>query len=325
MSWGRFLRIGIGIVVIILCIVLNALDIALTDIPDNVVEYPVYTDNCPSAMTSTIHDNYFGNLNFESANSEDAKFIFTENKDLVDANKFKQFNILYSPIVMVFPDSMFDDASENFSAKRISSNYNCYSTDLKPIIMKLIDSENNKIKLADLGYKDAPKEVQVAIPDSGCYYRKDVINALIMVLTDGEGLSSSNVDTVKDQLDTLLSKVVNVKNPQELQVDTDKYILIIPEYLAIDRSGSTAQYVYYDECYAIPMYMMVRNDVEQTDIDTMLNWVNNSDKVLSKTGFRNDIVQYRSNYMLYMPTQVNKMDNQNTDNFEELLGKHYWR
>lgn len=324
MAQSRLERLFVLLLLTVLSLLFGWI-ISTTDegIPENATEYKTYFNNCTAEVVSKLTGTYYGNIKMVDSVEEVADIIVScDSSYKISDTSFKAEIIAYSPIVAAFPENMLGKTdNNNFST--LSNQHNVYfMTDMKTIIEAVIKSEDGTIKLAELGY-DSKLEVSLAIPDNGCYYKRDVIDGIIYILSDGKEITEDSAKIIKDKLDILLSKAVEIKNPAEHLVSNKDIITLVPEYIYSAKSGYTIYPVYWDNCYAVPMTIYTNNKISLEDRNGMVTALKTMDSLYSSTKFRNQTRQSKDQKLYYTADNLSVIYGQN--NLIELLGDNYWK
>lgn len=319
---------SIKLLVLFIATLLSALiagifELDIEEIPENAVEYKAYFNNCTAPVISKFTESYYGNIKMLDSIKEYADIIVScDTSYKVDETSFKSEVVGYSPIVAAFPDKMISlSSNKNFST--LSNQDKVYfMTDMRPIIEAVLNSENGTINTAELGY-DTKLDVKLAIPDNGCFYRRDVVDSIIYILADNKDITQENVNIIRDKLDTLLSKVENIKNPAEYLADTKDKIMLVPEYMYGELPRYTIYPVYWSNCYAIPLTMYINNNVSNENTELMTSEIKTMDSLYLDTHFRNQTRPSKDSRSYYTADTISVIYGQ--DNLAELLGDNYWR
>lgn len=294
------------------------------DIPSDAISVPTYFDNCSNDLSKYMSEHYIGNVIFDNVTDEEAKVVITNDSNYTPKfSEYTKYSIGYSPIIAIFPNKLTNYADENFVVTNNSKAYYC-GIDIKEVIDLVINSSDGTINSGDLGFNSKKINMRVMIPDNSGKYRKEVVNSIITILADGNAIDTTNIATIKYDLETFLSKVDSGRNLNDLRKNLENNIILMPEYLLFEESGSTPSPAYWDECYVTNLYLYVDNSFEGVeDIKNTVNIINTSNGELKSIHFRNSSIQDLGDFSKYMAGQVSVSKQEY--NFEELFGPKYWR
>ena len=261
--------------------------------PAYYVEVKAYFDDGLDNVRSVIAGNTF-NKNYKSpeipvkivsSNKEGAHVIFTVNDRYeYDTENYTEAVLGYSPIIAVFPSeyslSSKDYEEPSFSVMGNSSSY-WYTYDMKKILDAAISSEDGTINLANLGFRDAKKDleaVKLSIPDRMYSFRQDVINSLAYILLDGRDATNQTIlEEVRTQLYQIIDKSDTLTSMSSLNSikDNKNRIYLVPEYfLSQINKGNGFKPVYWKDPYAVKLRMIYptkAEGLEQESYDASIN------------------------------------------------------
>lgn len=321
MSTSRLWKMTLGFVAVIIFLGFTWLSNCMDpQAPENLVQYNTFFYDCTSHVSKYMTSKYYDNIQLVESIEETADIVITTNSEY-NLDNFTNENIGYSPIVALFPERMIKIDNKNFSTLSNSSSKVYYMTNMEQVLDAFIKSDTGKINTKDLGYHDELTDITLSIPDNGCYYRKDVVNSLIYILSDGKDITEENAAEIRDKLTLILSKANNVKNPIELLVDNKNTILILPEYILAEKSNIYYP-IYWNNCYAIPLNMHINSTIE-SDCTDLIKTIRTDKDMFYNNLFRNQVKPNRSNNLSYTADSISVIYGQN--NLESLLGENYWK
>ena len=354
MSSSRYWRVGISAGIALCAFLISLLAGVMTEEANYKVK--TYFDNVPTTVLEryTSGTYYNGWFQFKEALEKDAISIITSNVDYnvkiaeVEGMDIVEDSVAYSPIVMIFPHNYSDSKHlKNFSEIQLNSNRSYYMTDAKAIIEEVVNSEDHSINLYKLGFTDKEDKkavLKLGIPDNGCTYRRDVINSIIYILSDGKPITTENRAEIAAKLKVILDNATNIKNPVDMLQNVEGCILMMPEYLIkLQSPKNTTPIIYWENCYAINFRLITRvgsiGEVTGEEKETRISQIHQSgfteneyksivDKLTTQSKFwsegkvRNNYKADSVNYY-YVADTLNVVYAQ--PHLEELLGESYWK
>lgn len=327
---SRLWKLVVGAIVFVLGLVLM---LRQPRAPANLVVYNTYFRSCTSSLSNKLQKDYFGNIQLTETGENIADIIVSADTNYKPNGDYTVDTIAYSPIVADFPDNMAKD--DNFSTLTNYKNSSYYMTDMNALLKAVMQSEDGTIDAEKLGYKT--KEIlTLSIPDNGCTYRRDVVNGIIYILTYGEEVTEENALKVKEQLNTILSKAVNIKDPvNRINYSATHEVILVPEYLLNEQSRYTFHPVYWDNCYAVPLQIYIKNTAITEDtgnladtadtigINELADMIKNDATLFRDSYYRNQVRPKKTCDQSYTADTLSIVYGQ--DNLEELLGIGYWK
>lgn len=283
--------------------------------------YNIYFDNVPTYLEEGYISNMSGTpIKFISTDMETADIIVSTNGNLVtDKNIIRKEQIAYSTVVALLPLKVTNE-SENMSTISTSRSY-YLSANMPKIIKAFIESQNGVINLNNLGYNTKITETRLALPDTSSPYRKDTIDGLIYMITDGEDITEENKDDVREALEKLIKNAVIVNNVPDTLLDTGNNILIVPEYVLKETPRSLIKPVYWDRMCKIPVTAYLSDSVTEEHRQIILDKMNGYSSIYVDSRFRNGN-KVDVNLSLKYAEKVNTREVQT--NLAEMLGTKYW-
>ena len=286
----------------------------------------------PFYELDTVDDNYVSKdvkgevaeTNESETENETAVETEVENEagtDITESTKTKKsIAIGYSPMVAIFPDTIHNNASVNFTEYK-NDNYTSYIVDMYSVVNKILQTDSCEATPKELGFSGKDIAVKIGIPDTGATFRKDAIDALIYCITHGEEVNEENAEYVKESIKKIIDNAVVVNNPRNQAADNRDLILIMPEHSA--GNHSYIRPVYWNKCLASRVYINSNGSVDDAIIDNIASELKSDSRLFNKTGIRNDVDGTKSPPNSEFISRINILYSQ--DNLEDYLGKGYWK
>lgn len=311
------------------------------------VDAKVYFDSDLDTLSSKLNNTYVTDIYNDrmqpyrvvASTKEAAVFVITSNDDYqYDITKYSEVEIGTSPIIAVLPgkinsrDNGYEE--QGVSVQGNSTNY-WFKYDVKKILMECINSTDGSVDLSKLGFdvKDLKNNsVKIAIPDVMYSSRKDVVNALLYILNDGEDIvDDGNIDPMlAENFNKLMDNVTtfsisDLSNPSSNKDE----IIFMPEFY-LGKSGQTRP-LYYDNMCNVKIKMIYPNEYTGDDLDKSLykasvvefiDNLKNSENV-KKRWIRNNIKW--NDQGSYMRNALTVSTRYAEGNLSEVLGNKYWK
>lgn len=319
MSWGRSIKILIMFFVLFLEILGNII------FPEPNIVFPANFYNCPNDVIEYLTDTSFNDILLQESTNQSHITISVSNS-YIPNKTWKNSTIGYSPIVAYFPFKLTDNKYNNFHRVGTSSSEYYLMIDMKTIIMTFVENNTDSLSSTQLGFNEEINNIHLGIPSEECGYRKDVVDSIIYLITDGKGIDEDNKDEVINILNKILNLSIDIKNPVHYMTENSDCIVLMPEYL-ITECQDTNYPVYWNNAYCIQMKLWYDENKEAVEqpVQLYINNIKEYDKLFYKTGVRSYARQYINMCKLYhCCPKISILENTDTSNFENLLGTKYW-
>ena len=325
MSENRLLKLAIAIIAFLVGIGVTALagiDMG-GNVPENLVTYTTSFSEATPNVKTYFTKYYFGNTKFEESEVDSAQVKFSCSGHSNPSEDYNKYEIGYSRYPAIFPTDMTDDTDGNFTCYSTSSG-KYLTTDMAAVIDAFVNSSDGTINMKALGYDHGPKSVKFAIPDNGYAYRREVVDAIIYIISYGDDVTVDNKDEIKNKLDSLLSRAVVLKDYNNIAVDNnDSYIGIIPEFASTEISYTRPKFVYYTNGLQTPLSIYFHKSLDENSVKETVESTKNLSKLFTSTWFMGEITQKKNENQYYTADRIVCRSAQ--ENLEELMGTGYWR
>lgn len=269
--------------------------------------YDVYFDNCTDSVVSYLSENSFSNIHLNKTTNENSTIIFTmDSSKEFSKDYYTSYTIGYSPIVLCYPRSIMDHASKNFSESSVDSRRNYYVTDISKLLAEIQSSSTGDISKSQKyikfeGLNGLSNELYLGIPSKSEFYRDDVINAIICALANKDINNDNDAEKISKDLDDIVSKSKDILNPSKEIIDSKDRIIMVPEFLeSYVASSSEFAPVYYSNCYAVTLRMIVRRTENSEILKKLADSLKSDSKLFQNTSVRNDAVSIDNSRSLHM-------------------------
>lgn len=319
MSDFRIIRIfsSLGLVLILL---FSRLVWSTTEVGSET--YEVYFDNITSQVKAGITDYVYNDINLVSTNNENSDIIISFGTYTDYSDSYDSYEIAQSRMVVRFPTSMSagDACRDNFSTYSNGTQRYC-TTDIKKTLEAIIESSSGEVQAKDIGFS-TKQTLTFALPDNGYLYKREIIDTIIMILSDGD-LNENNKDEVIDKLNVLISKSEVVSGYNDLLKNNKEYVFIIPEVILADYNGYTIRPIYWSDNTGIKVMIHFKKEFDESVKERIIEGFDSRKTLLKKAYLFGNSEQTLASVQCYFADRINLK--YISSDFTTLLGQNYWK